>query len=171
MGTEALKSGAITNRDASPRTRSGAFLSGGIVRESVGTVEMTTSSDAGSTYRMCSVPSNARISQILLYSDDVGNAGLVDIGIYQTTANGGLVVDADHFASAVDVNNAALNGVDVTYEAGTTAGQIDDIEKALWEQLGLSADPCRDYDVVLTSTQAAGTGGTLSLRVRYVANN
>lgn len=167
MAAENLKSLAITNRDAVPQVKNSSHLEGGVLRECVGTMEMTTL-DAGSTYRFCQVPSNCRISQLMLFSDDVGNAGLMDFGIYQTTANGGAVVDADVFASAVDINNALLNGVDITYESGTTTAQIDDIEKTLWVQLGLSADPGIMYDVVGTSTQAAGTGGTISLRVRYV---
>jgi hypothetical protein len=117
------------------------------------------------------VPSNARISEIKLYSDDLGTTGTLDIGIYQTTANGGAVVDADLFASAVDVTTAALNGSLVTYEAGTATAQIDDIEKQLWEQLGLTEDPQRFYDVVCTAAANISTGGTISLRVRYVGCN
>lgn len=164
MATEDLKSTNITNRDAKTPN---ASHHGGFLREAVGTVEMTTA-DAGSTYRMCQVPSNCRISEIRLYSDDVGAAGAVHIGIYRTTADGGAAVDADCFATAVDINTAALNGSVVTYEAGLSTAQIDDIEKPLYEQLGLSADPGIMYDVVITSSTAAGTGGTLSLRVRYV---
>jgi hypothetical protein len=167
MATEALKSTAITNRDATPQVKNSSYLEAGLLRECVGTMEMTTA-DLGSTYRFCQVPSNCRISQIQLFSDDVGNAGAMDFGIYQTTANGGAVVDADFFASAVDINAAALNGTDITYEAATSTAQIDDIDKLLWVQLGLSADPGIMYDIVGTSTTAAGTGGTISLRVRYV---
>lgn len=167
MATEALKSLAITNRDATPQVKNSSFLEAGLLRESVGTVEAG-AGDTSSTYRMCQVPSNCRISQLMLFSDDVGASGAVDIGIYQTTANGGAVVDQDFFASAVDVNTAALNGSDVTYEAATATAQIDDIEKTLWNQLGLSADPGIMYDVVITPSTALATGGTLSMRVRYV---
>jgi hypothetical protein len=167
MATEALKSLAITNRDATPRVPNSSYLEGGILLESVGFCEAG-AGDTSSTYRMVQVPSNCRISQIMLFSDDVGASGAVDIGIYKTTADGGAVVDADFFASAVDVNTAALNGTDVTYEAGTAAGQIDDIEKRLWDQLGLTSDPGIMYDIVLTPSTALATGGSLSLRVRYV---
>jgi hypothetical protein len=167
MGTEALKSGVITNRDASPVVFNNS-AAGGILREAVGTLEVTTSSDAGSTYRFVSVPSNARISQIAIFSDDLGNTITADFGVYRTTADGGAVVDADAFASAVDLNAAALNGTDITYEAATSTAQIDDIEKMLWQQLNLSADPCVMYDVVMTTVGAATSGGTVSLRVRYV---
>lgn len=165
MATEALKSGAITNRDASPQVKNNSSLEAGMLKSSVGTVEMTTASDAGSTYRFFQVPSNARVDQLLLYADDVGTTGAIDIGVYQTAANGGAVVDADFFASAVDINAAALNGVDVTHESGVY--NIDDVEKPLWSALGLSADPCIFYDIVATSTAAASAGGTLSLKGQY----
>lgn len=165
MATEALKSGAITNRDATPQVKNNSALEAGMMKACVGTVEMTTA-DAGSTYRMFEVPSNCRVDQLLLYCDDVGNAGAIDIGVYQTTANGGAVVDADFFASAVDINTAALNGSDVTHESGVY--NIDDVEKPLWQALGLSSDPGIFYDIVLTSTTAAGTGGTVSLKGYYV---
>ena len=167
MATEALKSTAITNADATPPVANPRHLQGHLF-EAVGTVEAG-AGDTSSTYRMVRVPSWCRISEIQLFSDDVGAAGAVDIGIYQIAANGGAVVDADCFASAVDVNTAALNGSIVTYEAGLSTAQIDDIEKQLWEQLGLSSDPKRYYDIVLTPSTGLGTGGTLSLRVRYVA--
>lgn len=163
MSTEALKSGPITNRDATPAVRNSGNVDGGYLRSAAGTVEMTTA-DLGSTYRMFRVPSCCRMNSLNLYSDDVGTSGLIDIGVYQTTQNGGAVVDQDFFASAVDIKTAALFGTDVLYEAGTAAGQIDDIEKPLWQQLGLAADPGIDYDIVITSTEAASTGGTLSLK-------
>jgi hypothetical protein len=167
MATETVKSTFITNRDAVPSVKTASKISGGVLREWVATVEAG-AGDTSSKYIMGSLPSNARISRIELFSDDVGASGAVDIGIYQTTANGGAVVDQDCFASAVDVNTAALNGSNLTYEAALSTAQIDDIEKMLWEQLNLSADPQRDYDVVITPSTGLATGGTLSLRVQYV---
>lgn len=167
MATEDLKSAAITNRDAAPQTVNDRRLSGGDLKESVATIEAG-AGDTSSKYRMIQIPSHARVSEIQLFSDDVGASGAVDIGLYDTTQNGGAVVDQDFFASAVDVNTAALNGSIVTYEAGLSTNQIDDIEKKLWQQLGLTEDPKKSYDIVLTPSTALATGGTLSLRVRYV---
>jgi len=164
MATEALKSGAITNRDATPKVLNNSSLENGILKSCAATIEMTTA-DLGSTYRMVQVPSNCRVNTILLYADDVGTTGLIDIGIYKNTADGGTVVDADFFASAVDIKTAAVNGSDVTHESGVF--NIDDVEKPLWSALGLSSDPNLIYDIVITSTEAASSGGTLSLKVSY----
>lgn len=165
MATVSISSTQITNRDASPRVINNSRISKGAMQSSCGTLEATAANDIGSKYKMCQIPSNARISQVLLSCDSLGTTGAADIGIYQTTDNGGLVVDADHFASAV-VLTSALKNSDVTYESGVY--DIDDVEKPLWEALGLSADSRRDYDLVLTLTAANVSAGTISLQVSYV---
>jgi hypothetical protein len=164
MATEALKSTPITNRDAVPSVFNDAGVDGGLLRQAVATLEHT-AKDLGSTFRMVRIPSNATGIAVVLSSDDQGTTGDIDIGIYQTTANGGAVVDADFFASAYDVNAAAIAQVEVQHESAVYG--LEDIEKPLWEALGLSADTNRDYDIVITSTEALQAAGTLSLRVTY----
>ena len=165
MATVSVSSTVITNRDASPRVLSNARISKGAMQIACGTLESSSADDIGSKYKFCSIPSNARVAQVLLSCDSSGTTGAIDIGIYQTTENGGAVVDADHFASA-QVVTTALKNSDVTHESGVYG--VEDIEKPLWEALGLTADPKRDYDVVGTATQAILTAGTLSLQVVYV---
>jgi hypothetical protein len=46
---------------------------------------------------------------------------------------------------------------------------IDQIEKRLWERLGLSVDPQVDYDLALTGDTVGTGAGTISLRVRFCA--
>lgn len=165
MAVVEVKSGPITNRDATPRVKNDQ-LEGGRLLECAGTVEVTTGNSSLSTYRMFQIPSNARVSQMLVYSDDMGTATAGDIGIYDTTDNAGAVVDADFFASALSLNGGALSGSDVTHESGVYG--VEDLEKPLWEALGLSADPHKMYDVVLTLTADSDAGGTFSLLGRYV---
>lgn len=165
MATVSVYSTAITNRDASPKVLNNARISKGAMQMAVGTVETNNADDIGSKYYFCSVPSNARVAQVLLSCDSSGTTGAIDIGIYQTTANGSAVVDADHFASA-QVLTSALKNSDVTFESGVYG--VEDIEKPLWLALGLSADSKRDYDIVGTATQAILTGGTVTLQVVYV---
>lgn len=164
MATENVKSGAITNRDATPAVLTSA--QGGIVRRVWGTAEAAAAGDAGSTYRLCEIPSNARAIRVVLATDDLGTTATLDVGIYQNTANGSAVVDADFFASAVDVNAAAKAETMVSHESGVY--NIDDIEKPLWEALGLSADSKRTYDVVVTSAGDIDAAGTITLVVDYV---
>lgn len=169
MGVVNTLSNAITNRDASPALANKSIIEGGMLRESVATVEVATGDSSTSTYRLMQVPSNARVSQLLIDSDDMGTGTLADFGLFDTTANGGSVVDADFFASAVSLKDGILTASDVTHEANAGTGlNRDDIEKPIWQALGLSSDPRKFYDVVAQLTADADTGGTLSAKLRYV---
>lgn len=167
MAIEEVLSGTITNRDAIPIAFSAGNLAAGTAKIAVGTVEIGVF-DAGSTYRMFEIPSNAIVHRVEI-SCDVGIvAAIANVGIYQTTNNGGAVVDADHFGSAVDLDAAALTDSSIMHESAVVG--IEDVEKELWSALGLSADSNRGYDVVITTTVAATTGGTVSLRAWYTTN-
>ena len=48
---------------------------------------------------------------------------------------------------------------------------LEDVEKPLWEALGLTADPRKLYDIAMTLTAAAAATGDISLKVRYVDGN
>ena len=74
-------------------------------------------------------------------------------------------MDADFFGSAVSLKDGALNGTDITHESAVF--DPDDIEKMIWQALGLSADPKIMYDVAATLTAAADAAGTISLKIRY----
>jgi len=164
FAAENLKSTLVTNADATPVDLSDARLSHGRVREMVAIIEAA-GGDAGSTYRFVRVWSGWRISGVYFASDDLNTNATVDIGVYQTAENGGAVVDADFFASAVNVTSAAVAETNVTHESG--AFDIDDSEKPLWQALGLTEDSKRWYDIGAISATSAITG-TMKLRVQYV---
>lgn len=157
---------AIADMVAIPRVPVGSTKgAAGQMFESAGYVANAADDSATSILRFCRVPSNARISSVQM-TTGAATAGAVDIGVYQTADNGGTVVDADLFASAQALT-AALFNADVTYESGeyTVAESV----KPLWEVLGLSSDPGREYDVAatITTTFSAASVGQV-LKVRYV---
>lgn len=162
MATENLKSGVITNRDATPAVLTTA--NPGQVFRSYGKVECA-GGDAASTYRFCTVPSNAKMVRCFYSCDDLGTGVTMNVGLYQTTANGGAVVDQDFFASALDVATAAVGITEITFERAATL--IDEVEAPLWSRLALTADSQRDYDVVAVSASAAATG-TMAVWVEYI---
>lgn len=135
--------------------------------EVVGYVANAADDSANSIHRFCRVPSNARISQVLLTTGDATTAGNINVGVYQTAENGGAVVDADLFASALALTGGPFENADITYESDeyTEAESV----KPLWEVLGLSVDSKRDYDIAATisTTYDAASVGQL-LKVRYV---
>jgi hypothetical protein len=161
---EALKSAAITNRDATPAVLSRSDLAAGQLREAYGAVTTTTAGTATSTYTMCSVPSYARVSEILLSTAAMAGSTAADLGVYQTTANGGAFVDKDFFAAALTLVSALTNSqISMTQTVNTITKQ----GQPLWQALGESADTNRDYDIVFTVTTAVNTGGLLGIKVRY----
>ena len=166
MATVTLKSTPITNADATPKVTNNPGVTDGMLRRAVGTLENEAADDVGSTYRMVRVPSNAHISRVEYAADAAGATGQVNIGVYQTAANGGAVVDEDFFASALDPGAAAIGRTEVTHESAVYG--LEDVEKALWTALGLSADPGIDYDIVITCSEIIADVGTQTLWVEYV---
>jgi len=167
MAVVAVKSTLITNADATPAVLNSPRVDGGFERIEVATAAITSGDSIASTYRMFRVPSNAVMTDLRIYSPDIGTTTISDIGLYRTAKDGGAVQDADFFASALSLKDGALNGVDVLHEAAVFT--IDNSGKELWEALGLTSDPSVFYDVALTLTAAADATGTVKLIGRYTA--
>lgn len=165
MAVENLKSTHISNATATPVVLNTAPLGAGAqLHESAGTVTSAAAASSTSTYRMCRVPSNARISQVLLSNGAAGATGAADVGVYETNDNGGAAVDAGLFGSAVAIT-AAQNHLDVTYESGQYT--LAESEKPLWEVLGKTKDTQREYDIVITLTADVVNATAMNLKVRF----
>ena len=167
MAVVAVKSTLITNADATPAVLNSPRVDGGFERIEVATAAITDTDSIGSTYRMFRVPSNAVMTDLRIYSPDIGTTTISDIGLYRTAKDGGAVVDADFFASALSLKDGALNGVDVLHESAVFS--IANSGKELWDALGLTSDPSVFYDVAFTLTAAADATGTVKLIGRYTA--
>lgn len=164
MGTSALKSSTITNRDATPRVANNGRLQGGMVRRAYGYVTAAAADDTNSRYTMCELPSNAFVVAVYLSSVAQGGSGAVDVGVYRNTADGAAVVDADLFGSGVSVVSAVPR-TDVTNESTNyTAAKR---EQPLWQAAGLTSDPGGTLDVVLAPTAALTNGGAIAVEVLY----
>ena len=159
-----VKSQVITDLDAVPVVKTNQLEKGGKLRYAAGVAEFA-ASDATSVARVIRVNSATLIDSLKFASDDLGTGGTVDIGLYRTEADGGAVVDADFFASAVDTDTAAVALTDITYESAVVI--IDNRARPIWQQLNLSADPRVDYDITVTRNSAQGTG-TVFLKLAYV---
>ena len=168
MATEDLKSAQITDMDALPRVAANARLSGQHLMVATATItSVLSAAQVGSKYRMVRLPQNAVVHRVFLTSDDMGTTGDTDVGIY--LVRGGAVVDANHFATAQDVNAAIRNRIDVTHN-GATAGAyvIEKAEQPLWEALGHTANQYPEgYDVVLTITEDTSSVGDMTIEVWY----
>lgn len=166
MAVTNRNSTAIANLVATPRVINKPPLAGGMVRAFPGVVASAADDEATSVYRFCRVPSNACIFSVLYSGADASSAGAINVGIYQTADNGGAVVDADLFASAFALTNGPDHNTELAFESGeyTLAESV----KPLWEVLGLSSDPCIDYDVcaVISTTF---NGGPTAMKLLVLA--
>lgn len=162
-------SNVIANAVATPRVLNQPAIGGASeLKEVAGLVTPAADDSATSVHRFVRVPSNARISEVLLCTGDATTGGAVDIGVYQTPDNGSAVVDADLFASALALTGGPFNNSDQTFESGEYT--YTESLKPLWEVLGLTVDPVREYDIAWTiTTDFNGAGTSAVLKVRYVA--
>jgi len=172
MAVANTKSATITNADASPKVLNDAALERGRKFIATGICEVLAADDDNSVYRFVRVHSSWKVRSIKIRNDAITGATSYDCGIYRTAADGGAVVDADLFASAVDIS-AGLAGTEIRYEAGTTA-VIDYAEKPVWfiADIGAAtytADPDFWYDICLTANTVGSAAGTIFLEVEYTA--
>lgn len=173
-----LKSTFITNRDATPKVLSDSFLVGGQYEEVIGSVLVGAADTAKSFYRLVTVPSNARVSEIWWQADAIGSSGStsLDVGVFYPTtipqgganflANtlAGTLISSSIFATALtaaapvaltQITNQSLNYL------------IPNQELPLWQVLGLTADPEIDFDLGFSVRVATLAAGYVGLKCKY----
>lgn len=163
MAVVTVKSQAITDQDAGTAVL--ATVANGNVRSSVGNTALNgvlNGDSIGSTYRLVRVPSNARMTDLSLFTTAI-TSGAADVGLYRTAADGGAVVDADFFIAAQSIATASP-GLNVI---GGNALSPANRSKRLWEALNLTADPGIYYDITLTLTAATTAAGTMGLEAKW----
>ena len=166
MAVANTKSTYITNADATPPVLTNTGIANGLVHETVGFVETLAADDAASVYRLCRVPSNARLTSIKLASGAITGATASGVGVYYTAArSAGAVLDADFFATDVDISLATAF-TEVMLEA--TATDIAKVEKKLWELFPgtFTTDPGGMFDICVTVNNVTAAG-TIAMKVQY----
>ena len=165
MAVVTTKSTQIGNRDSTPRVFSNGRVNGAPVQTARGVLATVNGDSIASKYIFCSIPSNAVPISVRVTSPDIGTTTVGDVGLYKNTEDGGAVVDADFFASALSVSGGALSKSEILYESGVVT--IANGEKTVWEILALTADSKLMYDVVMTLTAAADAAASLMIEVDY----
>lgn len=158
MAVVPRNSTTIANSIADPPIINSPPRVGGRRRHYREVVASAADDSATSVFRFFRVRSSDTVVQVTLSAADATTAGAVDCGLYQTADNGGAVVDADLFASAFDLAGGPYNNADITFESGqyTYAESLTKV----WQVLGLTEDPNREYDVALTVTTTFNGGPT-----------
>lgn len=169
------KSTMIANRDATPKVLTDAFVANGELLEAEGFITTGSAADsAGSKYLMNSVPSNSRVTSVIMQSDAMGGSAAVNVGVYYPSfipKGAGLdaivpnsVINASFFASAQSVVTA-LGPTEVINQSGNNT--IAKQEMPLWQALGLAFDPNIELDIVITVSTVLAASGNMALKTRY----
>ena len=157
----------VTNFVAVPQVLNSASQLHGVKRVATGTIALVAGDlSADDTVMLAPIPSNASITSIKLFNDDLdsGTDLTADVGIYTTAV---AVVDADAYASAItDLRGAVKTGTEVAFEAR----DINKMGQKVWQDAGLTSDPALTYFVGISFPAAGDTGGDLSFVIEYVVS-
>ena len=150
----------ITNARATPVVKSGPEIKGRLL-STLASLTAGASDTAASVFTLATVPSNAQIRSIKLSCADATTAGKLDMGVYQTPDNGSASVDSDFFSNAFDLSAGPFNRAEML--ANQSAYTMAKRAQPLWQALGLSSDPHRDYDISATVDTTFNGGPTALL--------
>ena len=157
----------VTNFVAVPQVLNPAQQLQGVKRIAQGTVALAAGDlGANDTVMLAPIPSNASITSIKLFNDDLdsGTTNTADVGIYKQDLT---VVDADAYASAItDLRGAVKTGTEVAFEAR----DINKMGQKVWQDAGLSSDPALTYFVGIGFPAAGDTAGDLSFIIEYTVS-
>lgn len=154
---------AISNATANPSVANNPPRAPGRLVRVASDLTVAADDSATSVFRFFRIKSSDVVAAVQFSAADATTAGAINIGLYDTSENGGAVVDADLFASALDLSAGPYANADVTFESGEYT--YAEAMKQVWEVLGLTSDPCKDYDVcavVTTNFNGAGTSMLLA---------
>lgn len=123
----------------------------GRLYQAVGTLTNGSGDSAGSTYRICDVPSDAILTTLCAF--DVENWGFADVRI-------GTLEDVDALVSAARVD--AVTQLPVLFGVNHT--------QRAWEHLGLAADPGGHIPLYAHAVADATGAGSMPFRVVWAYN-
>lgn len=157
----------VTNFVAVPQVLNSASQLHGVKRVATGTIALVAGDlSANDTVMLAPIPSNASITSIKLFNDDLdsGTTNTADVGLYTTAV---AVVDADAYASAItDLRGAVKTGTEVAFEAR----DINKMGQKVWQDAGLTSDPALTYFVGISFPAAGDQAGDLSFVIEYVVS-
>ena len=157
----------VTNFVTVPQVLNSAQQLHGVKRVAQGTIALAAGDlSASDTVMLAPIPSNASISSIKIFNDDLDSATTItaDVGLYKQDLS---VVDADAYASAItDLRAAVKTGTEVAFEAR----DINKMGQKVWQDAGLSSDPALTYFVGIGFPAAGNQAGDLSFIIEYTVS-
>jgi len=174
MSTFTIKSKVIANRDADPSVLSNPAEGQGGMKAVIG-VDQTGAAimDAGSTVRLLTVPSNARLHTLEYSRQTLGTSTIDFTAWFPTTVSSpqSSVVAAAVISSSAFI--AGLVGTDAAVGWTTAFGVVltpalNESAQPLWQFLGLVDDPQTDIDLGFSVRVATAEQGYIGMKTTYV---
>ena len=171
MAVVTIKSNSINNAESQPQVRNLSTVTKGSTTESVAALAVGSSDNTASTYRAFRVKSSWRLSSLQFMNAALTGGSSYKLGVALPTASGGglPIANADViFGSGVSFVSARPGYIDLL--APTVAGGSADpanVEKRIWELLGLTADPFVEYDLTITAVTPATVGGNIGVKAQW----
>ena len=157
----------VTNFVAVPQVKNDSQQPPPVKRIAQGTIALASGDlSATDTVMLAPVPTNASISSIKLFNDDLdsGTTNTADVGLWTTAI---AAVDDDAYASAItDLRGAVTVGTEVAFEAR----DINKMGQKVWQDAGQSSDPGGYYYVGIIFDAAGNTAGDLSFVIEYTVD-
>lgn len=178
MAVANLTSTLIANRDAVPKVQTDSFIAQGILTEGYGYVFTGAADSAASTYKLCQVPSNARLSSLSLINTTLGNSSVIDTavwypsvvpqggGAFLAASLNGSMIGSSVFRSGMLGDTANTTPLDLVLTTNSRQGPNYQ-EMPLWQMIGLTADPECSLDIGISVRVAVATAGYVGMRARY----
>ncbi len=163
-----VHSAAIEAANSSPPTLVSPGTFGGVIHRQTQRVAIVDNESIGSIKRFFRVKSTDTVLSIRYLTSETLTALAADVGLYRTEMDGGAVVDADAYASAVSLATASIGeGVSIGHEARG----VDVIGQPVWDDIASqTTDTKLEYDIAITITTAVTDPGTLTLILDYIPN-
>lgn len=163
------KSTLITNLDATPPKMATTRALGGDLKRQAYNSAKGSGDATADIYPVLRAWTGWTLDSLVFQTEAWGTSGVVEIGCYDTAANGGAVIDADAFGSAINVASA-LARIDLLAEASTQTP--DRVNTKLRDILGLAATADDKWvDICLLATNiGAAQAAKFSLTLRYIEN-
>ena len=170
----------ITNLDATPRTTLEAASGGGKLRVFMDTIAAGTGDlDNDDIIVLAQVPSNAKLTSIRIYNDDLNSgSGTFNVGLYNgpqaytisgTTTAADAVIDEDCY---VTLSTQFQGAVTAPTELLAETRNVNAIANFVWEDGGLSEDPGVPLRIAITmsATPGSAAAGDITMVVKYVVD-
>lgn len=158
-----LYSTPATNHRSTTGLKNPTTTTEGNMQVSSATYSVAAADADGDIFVMLPVFSSWSIKHIMVYNDAITGGTSYDIGLY-TTAATPVVVDADAYASAIDMSSARTSApIDAAFEARN----ITSVNNKVHQDAGVTNDPGVWYWLALTANTVGTAQGDITLIVEY----